>query len=204
MAARKYEQRIRAATAEETRRRILDALYERVAEAPSAPVSIEQIAQTAGVSRPTVYTVFGSRAGLFGALGVELLRRGGFDEMMAATMHPDALEGLRGGISAEVKMWAAHRDVLRNLFSMAQLDPEAVGGAVHNIEAGRALGASYRAQRLADQKLLRPGVSVEEAADVIWVLTSFESFDLLHARRGLALDVITHRLVAMAERALLR
>jgi len=66
---RKYEQRLRAEGAEETRRRILDALSERLCEAPSEPVNLEEVARMAGVVRPTIYAVFGSRAGLFSALG---------------------------------------------------------------------------------------------------------------------------------------
>ena len=35
-------------------------------------------------------------------------------------------------------MYAAHRDVLRALDSMAQLDADAVGGAVQKMDEGRA------------------------------------------------------------------
>ena len=59
MATRKYEQRLRAEAAEETRRSILDAVYDRLRRAPSTPVSVEQVARTAGVSRSTVYLVYG-------------------------------------------------------------------------------------------------------------------------------------------------
>jgi len=38
---------------------------------------------------------------------------------------------------------------------------------------------------------------------VLWVLTSFESFDLLYTGRGLALDAIIELLTATAERALM-
>ena len=77
MPARKYEQRLRAQTAEETRRRILDALYDRLRDALSEPVAIDEIARAAGVARSTVYLIFGSRAGLFDALTIDLLERSG-------------------------------------------------------------------------------------------------------------------------------
>jgi hypothetical protein len=104
-----------------------------------------------------------------------------------------------GGV---VRMFAAHRDVLRALYSMAQLDADAVGGAIQLMEEGRAQGALYRAQRLAEQKLLRPDVTVSEGADLLWVLTSFDSFDALYTGRGLSLDKIADRLVTAAERSL--
>ena len=47
MATRKYEQRLRADAAAETRRRILDAVYQWLHEAPSEPASIDRIARMA-------------------------------------------------------------------------------------------------------------------------------------------------------------
>ncbi|WP_090773837.1 TetR/AcrR family transcriptional regulator [Nonomuraea maritima] len=204
MAIRKYEQRLRAEAAEETRRRILDAVYERLRAAPSEPVSIDRIAQLARVARPTVYLAFGSRAGLFEALGADLLQRGGFERMLQAAAHPDAREGLRGGIRGVVDMYAAHRDVLRVLSSMALLDADAVGGAVQRLEQGRSSGMAYLAQRLADQGVLRPDVTAERAANLLWLLTSFDSFDLLYTGRALSVDEVAKTLITTAERSLCR
>ena len=63
MSPRKYEQRVRAEAADETRRRILDAVYERLRAAPSEPVALDRVARRAGVARSTVYLIFGSRGG---------------------------------------------------------------------------------------------------------------------------------------------
>ena len=41
VATRRYEQRLRAQAAEETRRRVLDAVYEGLREAPARPVSVD-------------------------------------------------------------------------------------------------------------------------------------------------------------------
>jgi AcrR family transcriptional regulator len=202
VATRKYEQRLRAEAAEETRRRILDAVYERLRTAPSEPVGIDRIAQLARVARPTVYLVFGSRAGLFEALGADLLKRGGFERMLEAAAHPDAREGLRGGIRGVVAMYAADRDVLRALHSMAQLDAAAVGGSVHTMEQRRASGMVHLARRLADQGLLRHDITVEAATDLLCVLTSFDSFDLLHTGRALSVDNVATTLAGAAERSL--
>jgi AcrR family transcriptional regulator len=201
---RKYDQRLRAEAAAETRRRILDAVYERLREAPSEPVKVDRVAGMAGVARSTIYLIFGSRAGLFGALGADLLQRGGFEGVLRAAAHPDALEGLRRGIRAGVLMFAAHRDVLRALFSMALLDADAIGGAVQQMEEGRASGVAYRARRLAGQGILRPDVTVDQAADLLWVLGSFDSFDLLYTGRGLSVDDVAETLVTTAERSLCR
>lgn len=203
MAKRLYEQRLRAQTADETRRRILEATYERLREAPSQPVSVDRVARMAGVARSTVYLIFGSRAGLFDALGDDLFRRGPYERLLEAVRLPDARESLRCGFQAATEMFAADRDVARALYSMAQLDHEAVGGAVARSEEERRRGMARLARRLAEQGALLPDVSAADAADLLWVLTSFDSFDLLHGR-GLSVDEAADALTAAAERSLLR
>ena len=199
---RRYEQRQRAEAAEETRRRILHAVYQRLEEAPSQAVSIDQVARIAKVARSTVYLIFGSRAGLFDAVADDLLERGGFDRIVQAVAHPDPRETVREGIRGSTHMFAAHRDVFRALISMAQLDPDAVGGTMQRSDRNRAAGMASLAQRLAEQGELRPGVSVEAAANLLWVLTSFDAYDLLATGRGLSADAAADLLIETAERTL--
>jgi AcrR family transcriptional regulator len=204
MATRKYEQRLRAEAAEETRRRILDAVYERVRAAPTEPVNIDQVARTAKVARSTVYLIFGSRAGLFDAVAADLHERGGFDRVVQAVAHPDVREHLRGGIHGGMLTFAAYRDLHRVLFSMATLDPEAVGGAMQRLEERRAGGMAYLAKRLAEQGRLRPDVTEAEAADLLYLLTSFDSFDMLYTGRSLPAEEVARILITTAERTLCR
>ena len=49
--------------------------------------------------------------------------------------------------------------------------------------------------------MLREGVSAADAERVLWVLTSFESFDLLFTGRGLSTRKATEVLVDIAEHA---
>ena len=202
MAKRKYEQRLRAETSEATRRRILDALEQRLREAPTEPVSVDEIARRAAVARTTVYLVFGSRAGMFDALATELWNRAGLAELTEAVAHPDAREHLRGGMRAGVAIFAALRDVAVALFSMSALDPDSVGGAIVRLEERRWGGMQYLAGRLGEQGLLRADVTVDEAADVLWMLASFASFDALYTGRGMSADEVARVLTATAERTL--
>jgi AcrR family transcriptional regulator len=178
MATRRYEQRLRAQSAEETRRRVLDAVYDQLREAPAQPVSVERIARTAGVARSTVYASFGSRAGLFDAFAADLLERGGFRRVLDAVADPDPRVTVRAGITGGVHTFAAHRDVFRALISMAELDPDAVGGAMQRSEQRRAKGMLWLARRLARDGALREGLTVTQAADRLWVLTSFVLVDM--------------------------
>jgi len=200
---RRYEQRLRAQTAQETRRRVLDAVYEQLREAPAQPVSVDRIARTAGVARSTVYVIFGSRAGLFDAFAADLLERGGFRRVIDAVADPDPRATLRDGITGGVHTFAAHRDVFRALVSMAELDPDAVGGAMQRSEQRRAEGMMQLARRLARRGLLREGLTAKRAADRLWVLTSFDGFDLLYSGRGLSADEVARVLVDIGESSVL-
>lgn len=202
MATRKYEQRLRAESAEETRRRILDAVFDRLREAPTEPLSLDKVARAARVARSTIYTVFGSRSGLLDAFADELYARSGLAGLTTAVDHEDAREHLRGGIAAASRMFAAGRDMFRVLFSMEQLEPGSVGATIERLAEERAGGMAHLATRLADAGLLRPDTTVDQATHLLWVITSFESFDLLYTARGCSLDETVDLLTAMAERTL--
>jgi AcrR family transcriptional regulator len=204
MTNRRYEQRVRAETAEETRRRILDAVHARLRAAPTQPVSLEKVAKEARVARSTIYLIFGSRAGLFDAVSIDVLERGGFARVVEAVAHPDAREHLRQGIRAGMEMYAVYRDVHRVLFSTAALDPEAVAGAMQRANEGRAGGTEYMAKRLAEQGQLRPDVSEQDAANILYLMTAFDTFDQLYTERGLPVDEVSRIMVGTAERAVCR
>jgi AcrR family transcriptional regulator len=203
MAARRYEQRLRAESAAETRRRILDGIYERLRESPAEAVSVDQVAKMAGVARSTVYLIFNSRAGLFDALAADLFDRAGYPRLLEAVRVEDAWESASGGLRASAEIFAADRDVFRAIYSMAQLDPEAVGGAIRRSEERRAEGMAWLAGRLREQGYLRPGVSAKDAAHILWIQTSFDAFDLLYSGRSLPAKKVGDLLVAITERSLL-
>ena len=200
---RAYEQRIRAESAEETRTRILDALHDLLRERPDGSISVDQVAKRARVARSTVYLAFGSRRGLFDGLTERLLSGEGFAQILAAVRDPDARVSLRGGIAGGVTMYTAEHEVLRVLNAMRTLDPGGAGEAVARVEARRAEGMTRLARRLNEQGLLRPGLTPERAADVIWLFAGFDAFDALATGRGLDAADVTAILVESAEHALL-
>ena len=139
MSTRRYQQRARAEEAEKTRRRIVDAVVERLRDAPSEPVSVERIADMAGVARSTVYAIFGSRAGLFDAVGQELGERVGYrPARRGLAPRRTRARPCAAASRAASEMLAGERDIYRALHSMAKLDEEAVGGAVARREEERA------------------------------------------------------------------
>jgi len=203
MDKRQYVQRVRAESADGTRRRILDAARATLERGPSGALRVDEVARAAGVSRSTVYVLYGSRAGLFDALGRHLRLEAGFDELIREFRRPDALEAMRGSQRAAVRMYAKMPELARAMFTMAAVDPDAVA-AVRAIEDGRRPGQAEIARRLAEQGYLRNGVSVDEATDILTVITSFQAFDELFNGGGLPAGVVADRLVAMAERSICR
>ncbi len=199
---RPYVQRVRAASVELTRRKILDAATDLLSREPAQGINVDRIAREAGVARSTVYVAFESRTGLFQALARDFLDRQGFDRLVSAVRHEDAREALVRSLREGSRLYAGGRDLGRALFSLSLLDPDAAE-AIVVLEHGRAPAMRKLAQRLKDEGYLRPDVGVAEAADVLWLLTSFDTFDQLYTGRGLSEATVAKRVVAMAERELL-
>jgi AcrR family transcriptional regulator len=178
---RKYQQRARAEEAARTRMRIIEAVFERLRR--RQPVAVDQIADDANVARSTVYAIFGSRAGLFDAVGRELAERSGYARLVEAKFQPDVRDQIRAGVKAASEMFAANRDIYRALRSMAQLGEPAM---VKRMNDERANAMKRIARQLKEQRVLREGVSVKDAEHILWMLSSFESFDELYTNRGLS------------------
>jgi AcrR family transcriptional regulator len=203
MDKRRYVQRARAAAAEERRRTILAAARQSLERGLVGALKVEEVAREAGVSRSTVYLLFGSRAGLFEALAYQLRDEAGFQRLVEANRLPDALEAFRTALRVAVGLYASQPNLTRGLFTLAVIDPDAVR-AVAALEDGRRPGMADLARRLRRQGYLRPGVSVAEAADLLTVVTSFQAFDQLFGGSGLPADAVADRLIALGERAVCR
>ena len=203
MDKRRYVQRARAASTEATRRRILEAARRTLERGPLGALKVDEVAREARVSRSTVYVLYGSRSGLFDALGRHLRDEAGFDELIAAYRLPDALASMRASQRAAVRMYALMPELARGLFTMAAIDPDGVAG-VSAIEDGRRPGMVDLVRRLDEQGYLRAGLSRSEAAQILTVITSFQAFDELFGGLGLPADVVADRLIAMTERSILR
>jgi len=60
-----------------------------------------------------------------------------------------------------------------------------------------------RARRLAEQGALRPDITQSQAADLLWLLTSFDAFDTLYTGRSLPAGQVATTLIT-TERTLCR
>jgi len=101
-------------------------------------------------------------------------------------------------------MYAADRGIYRVLFSLNEIEPDAVGGAVEKMKRERAGGLAHLARRLQHDSVLRADVTVEQATDLPWVLCSFDTFDTLYSGRGRSVDEAIELIVRTTEAALCR
>ena len=152
------------------------------------------------MARSTIYVAFGSRAGLFDAFVDDLWERTGQADLTEAVAAADARIHLRGALTAATRMFARDPDLYRVLYSLGRIDADAVGGALQRVDAERAGGIAHVARRLGEDGQLREDVSVAQATDILWVISSFESFDALASGRGLSTEAAIAVLIAMAER----
>jgi AcrR family transcriptional regulator len=187
--ARTYRMRARAESAAETRRRVIEGARAAIVDGPTPSLSMADVAARAGVARSTLYDTFGSRGGLVGAVMVDVSLRAGFERVLELFNLPDAAEGIRQALPAGLRMIGSDYELQRRVGILAQLDPE-VRVALDISAQQRAGGMRYQAGRLAEQGRLRPGVTVDEAAALLWVLTDFTTYDGLRSTLGMDAEQI--------------
>jgi AcrR family transcriptional regulator len=182
---RVYRSDLRAEQTASTRARILDAAL-RVMAGGMAGVSIPAVAREAGVSVPTVYRHFATKADLLAAIYPHLMRRSGVDEVPM----PRTVDDVRTAVRAVLERMDALDDVARAAAVSPAAEEARRMTMPQRLEVGRRVAASYvprpvradceRVARLmavlvttASMRMWREhlGLSVEEAADDIeWIL----------------------------------
>jgi len=187
MSPRPYRLGRRRAASEQTRARIVAAARELIM-AGSGAFSIDSVAEQAGVARMTVYYQFRSKIGLLEALFDDLASRGIAGELPAAYAKPEPLDALAELIAVFGRFWSGERLVIRRIRGMAALDPDFEQGLSAR-EERRRHGLRTILGRVVE-KYGRPAQgAIDEAVDILYMLTSFETFDRLAATR--ATDEVT-------------
>jgi AcrR family transcriptional regulator len=171
MSPRPYRLGQRQVAADETRARVLAAARDQLARETS--FSIDAVARRADVARMTVYYQFGSKRGLLEALFDLLAARGGLHQLPDAFGQSDPKLALDRLIEIFARFWSSDRVVMRRLRAMAALDPE-LGQVLHDRAEGLRNGL-----RVIVSRLPKGRAPVAETVDLLFALTSFESFDLL-------------------------
>lgn len=179
MSPRPYRMERRRESSDENRLRIIDAARELLASRKtSARFSLEAVARRAGVARMTVYHQFGSLGGLLEGLCDSLAVAGGMNHLADAFRRPDALEALDQFILVFMEFWDSDRAVIRGLGALAVLDPE-FAVVLEERYGWRRKGVRALLDRLAKETGRPKPKEMEEAADLLYLLTSFSTYDTL-------------------------
>jgi AcrR family transcriptional regulator len=179
MSPRPYRLGQRQAATEQTRARIIAAARELlVAHEGFSGFTIDAIARQAGVARMTVYYQFGSKLGLLEALFDDLAAHGQMQQLAAAFQQPDPVVALAEYIAVFGRFWTSDRQVIRRLHGLAALDPEVEQGLRAREERRRG-GLGVLVRRLAEQQGRPAPEALDDAVAILFMLTSFESFDAL-------------------------
>ena len=173
MSPRPYRLGQRQVTADETRSRILNAAREQLEK--EATFSIDAVARRADVARMTVYYQFGSRRGLLEALFDDLAARGGIPQLPSAFQEQDPMVALDRLIEIFAHFWSSARVVHRRLRAIAVLDPELLQALLDRNELRRRglLVILSRTPAIAGNQ------PIDDLVNLLFVLSSFESFDML-------------------------
>ena len=181
---RSYHSAVRERQAEKSRQRILQEARALFLKRGYAGTTIDAIAKAAELSPKTVTAAFGSKREVF----AELLQPSTFGQRYQSLLgqlqtHPDPVKRvvLIAAISRQVyESLAPEFDLLREAAAIA---PELTELA-QQIEARRRENQERFVVSLANQKVLRHDLQLEEATDELWALTSYDLYRLLVGERG--------------------
>jgi AcrR family transcriptional regulator len=179
MSPRPYKLGQRQVAIEQTRARIIDATRELVMSSDGfSAFSIDGVARQADVARMTVYHQFGSKTGLLEALCDTLAANGGMDQLATAFRQPEPMAALQQYLLIFSRFWEADRLVNRRLRALAALDKD-FGQVIHARDERRRRGVGVIVQRLSEAQKLSTNIPIEQVVDVLFMLSSFETFDTL-------------------------
>ena len=176
------------------------ALFE---ERSAQAVKLEDVAGRAGVSRQSVYLHFGSRAGLLLALVAHVDESGPLGELSGrVTRARTGADVLDAALSVQADYWPSIYRIAR-AFDEARRADAAIAEAWDDRMERRRASCRSVVERLADAAELDPRWTVDDAADVLWALTSMRTWEDLVIDSGWSRDRYVDCLSTAAKRTLL-
>jgi AcrR family transcriptional regulator len=145
--------------------------------------SLESIARSSGVTRQTIYNLFGSRSGLLEALFDQLAISGGMERMRSVMQQTDPGSALADFVDVFCGFWSKDRLLIRRIHGTAAIDPE-FGAAVEARNRRRQAAAARIVSMFDRANPARITEDQSHRATTLWALTSFEFFDALTEATG--------------------
>jgi AcrR family transcriptional regulator len=185
---RSYYSLVRSKQADETRARIAAAARKLILSRGFEAATVEAIAREASVAVPTVYAVFGSKRRILAEL-VDRARFGPeFQKLIGeAETVDDPVARLRLTARIVRQVCDGERAELDLLRKARVVIPE-IEARHEELECGRYDAQCVTVNLLLRHKLLKPGLSPQEARDLLFTFTSREMYALLVVERGWSSD----------------
>jgi TetR/AcrR family transcriptional regulator, regulator of autoinduction and epiphytic fitness len=191
---RAYNSSRRKEQARQTRLQIVESARRLFMERGYEGATLEAIAAKAGVAVDTVYAAFGSKRRLLSRLidvslvgddeGTPLLEREG-PLSVRREKDPVRQVGLfANDITVIMSRMAPIFSIMR---AAAKAEPD-VDKMLHNMLDSRFQGMAVFVEVLASNDSLRDGVTAQEAAETVWMLTSAEMYNLATMDRGWSVE----------------
>ena len=179
---RSYDASRRREQARQTRYRIIQMAERMFLRDGYAATTVQAIAAAAGISADTIYKSFGGKPGLIRAIRDRALEGEG---PIPAERRSDAIQRRETNPRKIISAWGAF---------VAEFAPRAspILLLIRDVAAGdaevRALRDELDADRLRrmtdNARHLRPGMTLAQAADILWTYSSPELYELLVLHRG--------------------
>jgi AcrR family transcriptional regulator len=186
-----------------TRRAILDAAQQPFEARGAHAVKLEDVARQAGVSRQAVYLHFGSRAGLLLGLVAHVDETGPLPALAAGvTQAPSGLAALDALVELQGDYWPVIYRIARPFDEARRADP-AIAEAWDDRMERRRGGCRGVVERLRDEGELSPDWALDDAADVLWAVTSMRTWEDLVIDSGWSRERYVAGITTTARRALL-
>lgn len=167
-----------------TRDRIITSALKLIEQDRKGPVSMVAIAKAAGLSRQALYLAFADKADLYATLvrRVDELR-GAADEYEKIRAVPDGQSALVALIESQARLLPALQSIANAMDILRHQDPDADKAWQDRLAVRMGL-CELIARKLADEGRLCTDLSVRKAADIVWLLSSFRTWDDLVNGRG--------------------
>ena len=188
----------------DTRARILGAAAALLEQRPGVPVTMGAVAQASGVSRQAVYLHFADRTELL----LEVSRQADSSARTPERQRriddaPTARDALRAAVAVQAEIKPELRGIATALDVLRRSD-DAAAAAWREREHARLRRCRAVVQRLHDEGELAAGLAVNDAAQLMWAVTSQRVWDDLVVDQRWSQRRYRDELTRLLERGLLR
>jgi AcrR family transcriptional regulator len=205
---RPYKSDLRATQAEATRHAILSAARRVCCAGGWQNATIAAIAKEAGVSKETIYSIFGSKVILIGEMVKASVAKSVPGKHFLDEERPRAIRA-ETDQTRQIDLWATYLSEIMERVSPlmavvragAEVEPE-MDGMYRTLHKGRRANLSLLAQSIVGQAKLANGPSVETTTDILWQLASPEMYHLMTGVGGYSRERYAEWLAGMLKATL--